>query len=787
MARATPIVTSLNAGEWSPLMYGRPDLGKFGNAARLLINMIGLVEGGATRRPGTRFVASTKDNGVARAIRFQFSTVQAYIIEMGHLYFRFYRDRKQIAIGDPPVPYEIAHTYTLAQLAQIKFIQSADTLYLWHPSHPPRKLTRTGHTAWTISTIVFEDGPYLNQNVTNTTLTPSALTGAVNITASALAGINGGLGFQASTDVGRLVRLRHGANWGVAVINSVTTPLIVAGTVIPIFSETGVAQGFGAMTATTRWRLGAWSDGLGWPGCGVFHEERLWHGFTVSQPQTLWSSVSNDFENMAPTTRDNLTLADSAITYTIADAEVNAILWLASADVLRIGTSGGEYIGRASALNEAMTPDNILVRRQTSRKAADMMPVTVDRAVLFAQKTRREFYEQLYNFEADSYLAGDLSRLARHMTRPKIKELSYAASPWSLIWAVRDDGVPIAMTYLREQDVVGWGRHILGGRAGLRPAKVLSAATIDGPNQDETWFIVERTINGATKRYLEFVEEEFAEDEELKRLIGSDPVAKELAFFVDSGLTYDGWNADPSKTLTLLAVDWTAGTTGTMEAVGHAPFSGADLGREFRFRQLDMGIIKPVVVRIDSVISAAMANVTFMTAVPAALQNVAVDWWARCATILLGLEHLEGQTVQILVDGATHPDLVVAGGQVTLSRQAARAHVGLGYESLVQPMNFEQGSAEGSARGKQKRFPELTLSVVSSLGGDYGSPGKELTELEYRQPDDPMDDSPPLFTGEITVKNDRGWSKEAQLLLRQRQPLPFTVTSISPQLVVNEG
>ncbi len=107
--------------------------------------------------------------------------------------------------------YEIATPYLTAELFDLKFAQSADVMYITHPNHEVEKLSRSGHTSWTLTDVDFTDGPYLDDNITATTITTSAHTVGTGrtLTASAITGINGDTGFQ-TTDVGRLVRFRDG-------------------------------------------------------------------------------------------------------------------------------------------------------------------------------------------------------------------------------------------------------------------------------------------------------------------------------------------------------------------------------------------------------------------------------------------------------------------------------------------------------------------------------------------------------------------------------------------------
>lgn len=673
MARVTPIITNTNGGEWSPNLYGRVDIGKYANSFKTVQNFIPMVQGPSTRRPGFHFVNATKSNGVALLIPFEFSTLQAYMIEAGDLYFRFYRERGQILSSGSP--YEVTTPYAAAHVPDLKWAQSADVLYLTHPSYAPRKLSRTGHTAWTLSSIDFLDGPYLDENTTDTTLTPSAATGSVTLTASAIAGINGGTGFQ-TTDVGRLVRIKEGAVWGWGKITARASTTSVTLDVKSTLTNT---------TAKKIWQLGAWSDTTGYPSCVTFHEERLCFAGSTNQPQTVWMSKSGDYENFAPTETDGDVLADDAITVTISDSKVNAIRWMESAESLFLGTVGGEKLIRANTLGEALTPDNVTAKGQTTRGCANALPVRLDRAILFIQRARKKLHEIKYSFENDSYAAEDVSILAHHLTRPGLKQIAYQATPWSVVWIARDDGVLIGFTYERDQQALAWHRHPIAGAN----AKVLSLACIPGNGQDELWAVIERTINGGTKRYIEYLGYEFAP---------ADENDKAAAFFVDSGLSYSG-----------------------------------------------------------------------------ALEDT-----------FTGLGHLEGQVVSILADGATHPARTVSGGAVTLDREASTVHVGLAYSSEIETMDLEAGSAIGTAQGKKKRINKVTVRLIETLGCHVGRAG-HMDEVLFRSGSDPMNASPPLFTGDKTIEFAAGWDQTATVRITQSLPLPCTVTAIVPSLTTNDG
>lgn len=216
------------AGELSPKLKGRTDYEGYFNGCDTLLNMVALPQGGATRRPGTLQCGLAADQTDAafrvRLVPFIFSTVQAYVLEFSNANIRVYMNDGAVLNGGVPV--DITTPYAAADLAALQFVQSADVLYICHPSYPPATLSRSSHIAWTYAAIAFQDGPYLDQNLTDTTLTPSGTSGTITIAASSTVGINAtptnpGQGFLAS-DVGRLLRIRLFSLWAWCKITVVT-------------------------------------------------------------------------------------------------------------------------------------------------------------------------------------------------------------------------------------------------------------------------------------------------------------------------------------------------------------------------------------------------------------------------------------------------------------------------------------------------------------------------------------------------------------------------------------
>lgn len=547
MARASWVQNSFNGGEWSPLAYGRSDIAKYKNGLSTCLNYVPTAQGGLTRRPGTRYVANTKSNQAVRLVPFEFSITQAYVLEFGPNYVRFYTNDGQLLNGGSP--YEVATPYGASDLWDLSFAQSADTLYIVHPNYAPRKLQRGGPTSWTLNTLAFLDGPYLILNsVTGTTLTSSvAGPGSATVTASAIAGINNGAGFSAS-DVGRVIRLKSGTNWGWGTITAVAST-----TSITVNWTTAVGT-----TASSVWRLGVWGTANGYPRAVAFNQDRLVFAGCTQYPARIDGSNTSDYENFAPTGTDGTVVDSNAISFSLNSTKVNVINWLLSDEWgLLAGTASGEWVIAASTQQNAVTPTNITAKMTSAYGSTNVIPAKMGKATLFVQRTKRKLREMSYQFTLGTFQAPDISVIAEHLTKSGIKQMAPASAPQPVLWMVRNDGVLVGMSYDKDQEVLGWHQHSLGGysdAAQTLPPVVESVAVIPSPatDRDEIWVSVQRYVNGATVRTVEYMNKYWEDGDAITD-----------AFFVDCGATYSG-----ASTTTVSGLTWLKGQTVSVLADG---------------------------------------------------------------------------------------------------------------------------------------------------------------------------------------------------------------------------
>lgn len=527
MARFTKIQTNFTGGEWSPRLYGRVDLEKYGDSCRAMLNAVVHPHGGWTRRPGTLMAANTKSNLAVREVKFDYSDIASYKLEFTNNKMRVFKEHALIE-SSPGTPLEVSTVYPTSVLDELYFLQSNDVMYIFHETYPTKKLTRTSDTSWTFTDVDWLDGPYLDPNLTTpiaahstATMTPSHTSGTSRtITASAPT-------FVAS-DVGRYIRLNRLGIWGYAKITGYTSSTQVTVDIKKDFKDT---------TATSEWRMSAIGSALGYPNVGEIHEGRM----VIALGQDIWGSISGDLETFSPTSdkttvnSDGTTTTQSVVAdgdsyhFLISPDQVTNIRWMVSSTVLFIGTQGSEFIMRASSTEAGITPSNVQVVKISSYGSARIQPVKTVDAAIFVQRFRRKIMELTYDPDELRYKVSELTLFSEHITKTGVTCLTYQQEPNSIVWAARDDGAFIGLTYNRDQNVFAFHRHQLGTLADGSFPLVESVCCI--PNnttgEDELWL----TAKVNTNRYACYMREYFNTN------LGH---TKEDAFFVDLGALYDG-------------------------------------------------------------------------------------------------------------------------------------------------------------------------------------------------------------------------------------------------------
>lgn len=828
MPKAAPILLSFSSGELSRLFDGRVDLEEYPSGCRQMENFIPVIQGPAVRRGGTRFVREVKDSGDRTGwLRFEFNVEQAYFLEVGDQYIRFYTDHAIVMNGTNPL--ELATPWVAADLFdadgnfQLRAVQSGDILYITHTAgtYEPQKLTRSGALSWSIADLSQDGGPFEDIDPDATiTVYSSANTGSVTLTASSAIFNSNHIGAlflleqrnlddtkaweagKAVTVSPPSIRAVDGRNY--QALNAATTggivPSHVRGAVFdgnagvqwqfldPGYGWgriTGIGSGgtTAAMTVlsripdgavgsgelTTRWAFGSWSDALGWPTHVSFFRSRL--TFARATTRQIWMSVAGDFENFSDRNLAGEIVADSAITVEVESDKVNRIEWLAPADRLLVGTAGGEFAVGEITSSEPLGPGNVKCVPQTAYGSKPVRPVLVGESLLFVQRSGRKLRDLNYALATEGYISTNLSVLAPHLL-PRgyaITGLAYQQEPYSVIWAMRSDGQLLGTTINANQKRFGWHRHLVGGDGIVEAIETLPHPDGDA---DELWMIVRRTINGSTKRYVEYMEPELGEGEDVLN-----------AFYVDSGLSYDGAKA---QILTPGTGADVVGTTLVTFAAASSVFVAGNVGKEIRYRYQDADEEWHTArAEITTYVSGFAVKATIISAWPS-LDPIPASGWRVTASTISGLSHLAGETVKVLVDGASHPDCTVASGSISLVRQGALVHVGLAYTSKLQTMGLEAGAQDGTSQGKIKRVHHGVIRLLNTVGGSAGPSDGSVDEIQFRDAGMSMDEAIPPFTGDKDIAWPDGYTKDATLYYENDQPLPATVIAFMPRLVTSQ-
>jgi hypothetical protein len=410
----------------------------------------------------------------------------------------------------------------------------------------------------------------------------------------------------------------------------------------------------------------AWSAG-DYPRTVTFYEDRFVVGGSPDQPDTIWTSETGDYAVF--TVGD--ASADKPITATLSARRINDIRWISSGRRLLIGTGGEEWWMAGPSDTEPITPADNVVRRDSSWGSAKVMPVDIGDVLFFVQRGGKSVREMIYNFNRDRYESTDMNVLAEHLTKTfKITSMAYQQNPYQILWCTREDGTLLSLTYLKEHDVVGWATHDSGD------GEFECVTVIPGQTEDEVWFVVKRLIDGSTVRYIE----------RLKPFnYGTD---LDDAFFVDSGLTYDG----------------------------------------------------------------------------------------AAATTISGLDHLEGEAVAVLADSVVVTGKTVASGSITLSTAASKVHIGLAYTPELETLDVVATDDDGPVQGEIKRIKNVSISLVDSMGGQFGPDSSNTDDIPY-------DDETALFTGWTRdLSFDEGFDDTSTVYITSDEPLPLEVAAISIDL-----
>ena len=749
MARVHPFQSNFTAGELTPKLFGQIDFKKYANGLETLENMTVFPQGGAARRYGTRFVGPVKDHTkTTRLIPFEFNVEQAYMLEFGDQYIRFYKDNgiiteanktisaitkanpavvtasshgysngdeivitgvvgmtevngKRFKVADKTTNtfelqtlagvdinsssfttyssagvankiYEISTSITESMLYEIQHTQSADIMYIVHETIPPQKLTRTGHTSWSIGNESFSNGPFLDDGST-----------------------------------------------------------------------------------------AAWSGSRGYPRTVTFFEQRLIFAGTTAAPQTIYASQSGLYTNFDVGSAN----AADAFIYTIAANKVNVIRWLSPARDLIVGTAGGEFkVGRPTG--EPLKPTNVNITQQTTYGGWTTEPTQIGNSILFVQRQRKKIREFAYKFEDDAYSAPDMCILAEHITGTGIYDVTYAQEPESIYWAVRDDGTLLGLTYKREEDIIAWHRHVLGGTIShsVNTASALTTASSDSNNNGKLTITSHGYTTGDAVIY---------DANGNTAIVGLDDGRTYYVYVIDANTIELARSYDQAIDRT---INQLGAASGTHIFKNHAKVKSVSC--------ISSDASNEVYVIVERIINGSRVQYVEYLDYQLHTDSTLNGTINGTTGTLTNLDHLEGETVQVLVGDAVYPNQTVTNGAITVTLPSTsgfhNVEIGLGYTSKMKTLKIEAGASAGTAQNRPKRYNQVSVRLHETVGVTING-----DQLPFRSSSTPVGQNIPAFTGDKNVSN-LGWNTDGQITIEQTQPLPMTVLSLTGTLVTSD-
>lgn len=649
MSKIYKIQSNFSSGELSPRLLARVDLDQYSSGCKTMLNAYPLAHGGAKRRQGSVYVGEVFDSTEpAKFIPFVFSKDISYIAVINGGRIEFIKDGAFILNAGPR--YYISSPYTASELTDIRFTQLGIDVYITHPNHPPKILTATGDTAWTLTDVPFiynaiTDYWYENSDVEfkiiggTTTFAVGDTFSWLNPSTTAIAGgSNVGNGIVFGIEYSSL-----------AIAETWTLTCTYADENRQEWSVSGSTSG----TKIAKWTTTNYPTAVG------SFDQRLWFGGTALEPQTIWGSVIGNPINLTLGS-----LSSDGVQFTAASNRYDKINHLASGRYLLPLTYGSEFslVGGA----DGITPSSVNLTQHTAHGSNDIAPVRIGQEFIFFTRGGSKARAISYSFAEDVNVAPDITLLADHISNSPEEgfvDACFAADPDYVAWVVRSDGVMASATHLRDNGTTGWARHTTDGL-------YESVISVPHGSVDDVYQVVLRSVDGTARRYVEYFD--------YTRVI----------------------NSDSSLDL-----------------------SGTD------------------------------------------------------QTVWTGLDHLEGEVVDIVADGNVHPQRTVTSGSITLEYPADSIQVGLHYATTIELQHPQLSLNDGTTQGRMISINEIILRLEDTIGVTVNG-----TAQAFRIFGDTFDTSVEPYTGDIRVHS-LGWSADETVTIEQLVPRPFTLLGVV--LVIN--
>lgn len=700
--------------------------------------------------------------------------------------------------------YTVAAPYAAVDLPFLKYAQSADVMsltcvnQLTLTEYAPYDLERNGATSWAFTAVTFASSiaaptgvsAAAQSSTTVTTwysyvVTAVDVTGQESVASSAATVENNDIGVFAGSNTVSWSAVTGATSYNIYA----ASPIYGAGTPSGVlFGFLGTSTGLNFIDSNITadftnvppvhsdpFARGAPNPATGtYPGTVAYFQQRRAYGYTLNNPDTYYMTQPGAFLNMD----SSIPVSDSdAIIGTPWAQQVNGIQFMIPMPgglVVLTGRGAWQLNGGASA---ALTPSDQTATPQAYNGCNDtVQPIVVNYDILYVQAKGSIVRDLSYNFFVNIYTGTDMTVLSNQLfTDHQIQQWAWSEEPYKVVWAIREDGVMLSLTYLKEQDVYGWARHDTNGLW-------VGSCSVTEPPVDAVYLIAKRYVQGSWVYYAE-------------RMDNRDWQQAEDCWCVDAGLSYP--MPMPNATLVVGA------STGiTVFTASSAVFSAGSVGSVLR-----MGGGVAAITGYNSTTSVT-ANITqpITETIPNDPNNMplpaAPGSWSMTApvNVISGLNHLEGKTVAILADGGVIANQTVVLGTVTLPQAATAIVIGLPFTAQLQTLYLEPQGLQETSQGARKNVYSVTVRMESSRGMTVGTnqpdastqpnnatvPWTGMKQFKERSANINAGSSIPLFTGDERINVPADWNTKGQVAIMQTYPLPSNVVGVITEYEIGD-
>lgn len=820
MPRLSTQQTNFTAGEISPRVVGRTDIDRYANAARKLINAHAVIHGGAKRRGGTLYVAGTKFNAKrSRLVPFVFSRDAAYMLEVGDNYLRVF------GAGGVNFATEVATAYLESMIAEIDYVQGADTMFMSHPSAPIQRLRRFSNTSWDLSATPFTTTPFDEQGhalAANVTL--SAATVGTGRTATASAAV------YLPSDVGRT--LVSGS--GLATVTGYTDTTHLTVDITVAFA--------GAALASGAWRLDISPQAILKPqakdpvASSIYLRSALTRAATINLTAKTGAITINATAGIfAPADTGKVLYADSGeVTLTYVSATQCTGTTTSDFASFSYATGGygitgnawrtedvGKYvringgIAKITAWVNAFEVTATILTALASTIASPPLAWSLEASVwsvangyprtvslheqrLIAAGTA-QYPQTLWGSRIGEYFdftkgSNDDDSYSFTIASDQINPISYVASLRNLV--VYTYGGEFSLRGGIEKPITPTNVQIKPesphGTKGVRPVLVgKESLSVQRSGRKVRAMSYDYSGDGYRSPDLSVLAEHITAGGITDMAYQQEPDLLLWAVRGDGALL--SCTIDREQSVIAWAQHF---TDGAVESVATIPNGDRDETWLIVRRVINGATVRYIEIIDDTfepALPVAVDPNDFPPVAEAAVYGTTVDCGVIVdnsvgQTVFTGLSHLEGKEVDIVADGSVMPRATVTGGLVTLSRLSYRTLIGLPFRSEIGLLTPETGTGTGTAQGNSMRTAEITLRFLDTIGAEvYDGDDRLIGELSFRRFGPEILDKPPaLFTGLKRIEA-LGWERgRSELTIVQAQPLPMHLLSAIRKFTVND-